>query len=691
MVRSLVGVPQYARQAWETGEAYKSQRTPWAKEVAQDEDFYMGKHWTANELYQMRLKGMAPLKIDQISPLIQQEIAVFTSKRPSFRAIPKEDGDVKIAALWSDVIEYIWQQSNGDVEFQQCIEDYFVKGVGYLMVQIDPYADDGRGEVRLIRVPIWDVYPDPNSRKIDLSDARHIFISRIIPKSSLAFNYPDKRGMIYGTANEVGSMIDKEDGNAMPDDNTSGYGFSQADYQYMDPNDDNTRVLEDYEKIKVPYWKIMDPQTGMINVVRGDQYDPKIQLPMGSRAIKIWRTRVRVTAYVGQPGASRTLYRFILPTDTYPIVPFFLHHNDSPFVQGDVSKAKDMQRERNKRRSIMIHNATLQGNFRVLGQKGAFYDKKKWEETGTRAGEILEYHQGFERPEALQTGQLPAGFFQLEQEVKGDIEYALNVFAPMMGSPADAPETYRGLLALEEAGARKLKFKAQHANAALRVLGHVTFQYAQALYKFPKIMRIAGENNMDYKDIYINQLQRDNIVGGMRKVNDVSIGKYDIVVVDATTMPTNRMALLNLYLEMHAQGIIDKIEVLKKTDVVDREGVIERMGEMQQLSAQVAALGEEVKDLSGLNQTLRRELQQREVQIVALKGSEGVKDELRQTQMEQRLTRARLADSLKVFNDELELEKKKLKVQGMGAAQNFQAKSIAALATAKASAKTGSK
>ena len=61
-------------------------------------------------------------------------------------------------------------------------------------------------------VPPWDVYPDPNSRNIDLSDAKYIIVSRMIDREALAFMYPDHADKIEDAPTESGQVIDRPAG-----------------------------------------------------------------------------------------------------------------------------------------------------------------------------------------------------------------------------------------------------------------------------------------------------------------------------------------------------------------------------------------------------------------------------------------------------------------------------------------------
>jgi len=110
-----------------------------------------------------------------------------------------------------------------------------------------------------------------------------------------------------------------------------------------------------------------------------------------------------------------------------------------------------------------------------------------------------------------------------------------------------------------------------------------------------------------------------------------------------------------MYMEMFQMGLIDHEEVLKKTDIADREGVLQRIGAVNQLRQQVAVMETQYKQLEGLNQTLRRGLQQTEINLAVERGKDEVQDELRQTGTEQKLARARISDAVAITRDRMKL------------------------------------
>jgi len=89
--------------------------------------------------------------------------------------------------------------------------------------------------------------------------------------------------------------------------------------------------------------------------------------------------------------------------------------------------------------------------------------------------------------------------------------------------------------------------------------------------------------------------------------NDITIGHYDVRIISGSTLPSNRVAEYNMYLEAYKMNLVDDVEVLKKTEIFDKEGVLKRKGQMAQLQSYVKQLEEQIKKLSGDLQTSERE------------------------------------------------------------------------------------
>jgi hypothetical protein len=644
-VASLVDISEDARLSWQVFLDYQAAREEWAKMAAVHEDFFYGVQWQASEITALQERGMAPLVVNRTMPVIQQEMAMFMAKRPAFKYFPVDDvGDPAVAAVFNDAAQHVWHISNGDSEYQQTMQDYFVMGAGYIIAYIDPHADDGRGEVMIKSLPPWDVYPDPNSRNIDLSDARYIIVSRLIDIDQLIYMYPDHAEQINDAPTDNGTVIDKPVG--MPNTDISS-AIAAVNFQGTIRQQKKVRFIERYEKIRVKRWKIFDATRGVTFKMSElpKAYQAALHNDLSSiRATPVWETAVEVVCSLGD---TIVIDKYVLKLDTYPVVPFYLHHRRNPYPVGDVAIIMGMQQETNKRRSIMLHNATLSGNFRMIAPKGSIQNKEEFERRGTTPGFLIEYLEiGGAPPRELLPAPLSPAWVQLEGEAKSDIEYSLSVFGHMMGSGQDAPETYRSLLALEERGQQKIQYKAKHARHGLRMLGIVVMQLIQMTYSPQKILRVVGETNEAAKRVVANGQEVDQFTGEIKTFNDLMVGKYDLIVADGTSMPTNRMAMSSMMMDMFQMGLVDKEEVWRKLDGIDLEAMKKRMSEASQLAAQLQQLQDALKNVEGLNQTLRRQLQQAEIHLGAQKEIGKMRDDSAQTVVDQEVTRARINDEL---------------------------------------------
>jgi regulator of replication initiation timing len=176
----------------------------------------------------------------------------------------------------------------------------------------------------------------------------------------------------------------------------------------------------------------------------------------------------------------------------------------------------------------------------------------------------------------------------------------------MMGNSQAAPQTYKATISLDEFGQRKIRSKLADIEGALQRVGKVAIQLMQELYQEEKVFRVVQANN-SLSEYAINKKLWDDKTNEIKIFNDITVGKYDVVYVSGSTLPSNRYAELEFYMDAYSKGLIDKAEVLKKTEVFDMEGVLQRTDTINQLTQQVEGLTKQLKKLGGDMQTLERE------------------------------------------------------------------------------------
>ena len=122
---------------------WSDSRNNWDTQAREDIDFYLGNHFTDSEAKELAERNQMGLPIDRLYAAIEQFKAIITSKPPKFSAVGREDSDTRLASVWKTILEYIWDNSDGDEVFKQVIHDFSVAGLGYFYGFIDPEDDYG--------------------------------------------------------------------------------------------------------------------------------------------------------------------------------------------------------------------------------------------------------------------------------------------------------------------------------------------------------------------------------------------------------------------------------------------------------------------------------------------------------------------------------------------------------------------
>ena len=223
----------------------------------------------------------------------------------------------------------------------------------------------------------------------------------------------------------------------------------------------------------------------------------------------------------------------------------------------------------------------------------------------------------------------------------------------MQGDVGGAPQTFKGTIAMDEFGQRRINSKKDDIEASLNQLARSVVGLIQFVYQSEKTIRLIQPNNKPL-EVKINQNIYDDVSGQLiEKINDITVGKYDIIVVSGSTLPSNRWARFEYYMELYKSGLIDQTEVLKQTDVADMEGVLERAGQMQKLQGQVQQQTEQIKQLKGDLQTAQRESIHDRKRVEVKEFEKKLAKAEAKAEMATQLYKERASDELKKLREEV--------------------------------------
>lgn len=347
--------------------------------------------------------------------------------------------------------------------------------------------------------------------------------------------------------------------------------------------------------------------------------DPQFQENLVDYA-EYFETRIKKTCTVGE---DQFLYEEIDPyLDEYPISALPYLWTGTPYPMSACTPLIGKQQEINKAHQIMIHNASLGSSLRYKYVEGQI-DEEEWEENASVPGGLLKYHPQFPGdtgPVEIQPQQLSNAFFTITQQGEKDMEYISGIQSQLMGFTEDAPETYRGLLANDEYGTRRIRqWISNVVEPALEKVGKVYMKLAQQHYTVHKVFRMvqpdAGQDDEQTKETEINIPIYDDYGEQIGKFNDYNASNFDLRIIPGSTLPLNRWALLEEYFRWFQAGILDDIAFVAETDIRNKEQLMERKSMVAQMQKAVESMKEEIKSLSGDKQTLMRQIMQLEIKL----------------------------------------------------------------------------
>ena len=673
-------------------------------------DFSNDNQLTESERTSLEQQGMPTFTINRITPVVEMLNFYATANSPRWQAVASEGSDTNTAAVFSDMADYIWYNSDGSTLYANAINDSITKSIGYMMVSVDHNQDHGMGEVILQQPDPFDLFVDPKSRDMLFKDASYILIRKVLPKKHLISIYPEYANKIKKANADNENMYDLSE---------KSYGTGLKDFGYKDivssesidpdtsEHDDLIECYELYEKEKIPYVnlfyrippnpeqikkaqaqvelemaklaeelqvRLLEQQADMQKAVEEEKMLPeRFQLEMKKaaeamkrqleetektafsriieqtsiidnqmitkaeyevmqkdesfnkyivEAVEFYQNKIKYTKVVG----DSSLYEKYLPSNIteYPVVPFHFKWTGTPFPIIAVSPLIGKQRELNKAHQIMVHNASLGSSLRYLYEEGGI-DTDYWEKYSSSPGALLPIRPGSATPTPIQPAPLLNAFFSIVQEGKGDMEYLAGIYSSMMGDTNRQADTYRGMLAMDEYGTRRVKQWLRNSiEPGLKQLGLIIMQYSQSLYTAEKVFRVVQPNNIkDTKEVQINVPIYNDFGDVISKFNDYATAKFDVRIVSGSTLPVNRWAYLEELKQLLNLGVVDDVAVLAETDIRNKENIMKRKSIYSQLQGQVANQDEQIKDLTGTIETLERQLVQA-----------GIKGKVMQAEME---------------------------------------------------------
>lgn len=658
----------------------QNDRTTWADNAIEDRDYKMNASWEKADANSVRAADQMVTKDNEILPAIDLMVAMITENNPRWVFSGTEPSDSSLASAVSDLHAHIWKESNGTYVNERTVTDNEDTGIGAFQVYIDPYADFGKGEIKVAALDPLDVYIDPHSKLPDSSDASNIIVKKILTEEQLDEDGISTEGMeAMGGDDHPLSSLDKPDGQVQYPELTEINTYEAIDryskikvkrFHVYDPvsqyentftekeyvryseepaviivrmNEENyetrpfkvrelTQMAQQFDGI---FHEMIDPNTGEIVPMAGAEHGgssvagsttqliitTKTQL-INDNIIKVNFPKIPRIRRVYSIG-GKEIVNDIMPIEDYPIVTFMLHHQRNPYPMSDIRLVKSKQQQLCKISSLIIaynQNITnVKGFYPAGGKLG-----KELKERGGKAGaQWFEYDGDVETPPfIIQLTQMSTALYEEKRQLQEEIRHIIGAYSVLQGDVQSAPRTKGGTQLIDEFGQRRIALKRKRLESALNQTAKVVSQMIPRTYTEEKVIRITAPNHKS-RTVAFNQRHPEN---ASQIINDLSV-RYDVECISSSTLPTNKMQRLDMMNTAFQTGVIrDNAAVIQYMDVPDVESLLEREDKIRQFEQALQQAQEEIKKLQGDLQTANRAEVQAEKKVEVMKTRSDLKD-----------------------------------------------------------------
>lgn len=570
------------------------------------ENFYLGggRHWDDDLKKELEASGRPALEENIIFSTVNTVLGYQTQSRMDIAYKPREGGDQEIADILTKLGMYVVDQNKYSWTESQVFADGVIQSRGYFDVRMD-FDDNLHGNIKITSLDPLDVMPDPNAKSYDPEEWSDVIVAKWVTVDSIRDTYGEAAykevQSFYNTDRDWG-----DDGFEVQR-NKFGHLFIYAAYYTDEAETQHVRILErQWKKLQLrEFW--YDLETGDYFPVP-DELKPREKIKFAKQnnleLIKRVVQRIRWTVST----RDSVLHDEWSPYEFFTIVPYFPYFRRGVTV-GLVDNLIKTQEMLNKVFSQILHvvNTTANSGWTVEQNSLVNMDIEDLEVNGSQTGLVLEYKTGRAPPQKIEPNQIPTGLKDL-----------VNTSVDLIRMISGVSETFQGGKGPEVSGSA---IQSRVQQAAIQLAGPVDNLYRtrnlladrilnllQQFYTDQRIFSIISDSDdFETEEIIINQKLSDG-----NYINDITIGRYDVVVADVPTQVTFQNAQFQQALEMRKYGVmIPDDEMVKMSTLARKTEIAKKMsneGAAQQQAEQAQKMfDEQLKQLSAQIEKLESE------------------------------------------------------------------------------------
>ncbi len=467
--------------------------------------------WDERDKEQRRRDGRPTLLINRMPQFVRQVTGDLRQNKPSIAVSPVEDGDTKIAEIYTGLIRHIQSISDASIAYITGGENSTRCGMGGWRIKTDFTSDDSFEQDILIE-PIADPFAitwDEDAVKATREDAQFCYVTSRMSLAAFRDKYPKAKAEDFQKETRDEWMKNWWDGESV----------RVAEYWHKEPVEKEIGLLESGEVIDLE--GLTKQEIDLLGLER-------------TRKVKSHKVKMYITN-----GVEILEGPFDWAGDYIPIVPVFgeeLHVGERTVRLSLIRYAKDPQRLYNYWQTTAAETIALAPKAPFIltsDQINGF--EKLWSRSNTRNIPYLLYNNvpNAPPPQRQQPAQMPAALLQMGAIASDDMKAAIGIYDSSLGERSNETSGVAIRARQQEADVGTNVY-IDNVVRAINYTGKLLVNLIPRIYDSERVVRILGEDD-GTEQVPINVKMPNGEIK-----NDLSVGKYDVRVETGPNYTTKR-------------------------------------------------------------------------------------------------------------------------------------------------------
>ena len=489
--------------------------------------FKAGDQWPEEAKSEREAERRPMITINKVNKFIKRVVGAMRMNRIKTKVKPVDSmADPVRANIIENIIRHILTNSDGDIVFDTGTECQLTGGFGYWRVTTEFSEDDiFSQDIKLKRiVNPFSVYFDSGAEDFLRQDAKYCIVTEVVRQDVHEEEYPDK------------PVVDFEN---------SSIGEEYVKWFY----DEKVRRAEYFykEATKVTYAQL---ETGEVIELK----DGLTEEALAEQGHIVQQTREVDThkiMWIKASGADILEGPKEWAGKYIPIVPVIgdeVNIAGRTIISGLIQDAKDPQRMYNYWTTLIAEliSESPKAPYIVTAQQIGPY-AREWDESSRKKRPYLRYAGG-QRPQRERPPDINQALLAERGQAHGDIMDTLGMYEATTGAPSNE-RSGKAINARKKSSDVGNFVYIDNQRRSIEHTSRILIDLIPKIYDTERIFRITGENNEEVT-FPINQVVMNPKTLEPMIINDITVGKYDIVETSGPYLETMREEIVSAMLEL---------------------------------------------------------------------------------------------------------------------------------------------